>query len=235
MVFKNNETFKGKWKNYFVFSALRKEYDNTLNPKNTKIFFVISLGVMGILAGLRGMIFSAFRQAGYKYDYRDNEYVWNDLVYNPVMAIETGILDITFFLILLLIYQYIYIPIQKNKSPITHDIALLAQMSAIKDILFILYVIPFSFLPLPSSTGYLWNWGWYNKPINLYNLGLYWFFVLFLIVFFLPRIMERLKESYSEYEKRIFVAIVISALIFSLSALLHSIIKVLIDLPLGLV
>ena len=54
---------------------------------------------MSIVSGLRGMIFSAFRQAGYRSEYIDGEYTlfWNDLVYNPVMAIETGILDITFF------------------------------------------------------------------------------------------------------------------------------------------
>ena len=81
-------------KNYFVFTALSREYDKTIDTQKTRIFFVISLAILGVFAGLRGMIFSAFSQAGYRWDPESGREIWKHPVYNPIVAVESGTLEI---------------------------------------------------------------------------------------------------------------------------------------------
>ncbi len=213
---------------YFIFTSLSRKYDGKLDPNKTKLFFVLSLGIMGIIAGIRGTLYSAFNRVDYEWVEWREEYVWKDLTFNPVITLESGFLEIGYFLILLLVYLYVSAGTKLERTNIFHDIALISQASIIKDILFISYALPY-YLFFPPN-----GWGWRMNVLNLYNVGLYWMFVVFLIVFFLPRIMTRLLPSYPDYNSRLGMAILISFVIFVMTALLHSIIKILIDLPLGL-
>ncbi len=231
-------------KNYFIFTALNREIDEEIKPQKTLLFFIISIAVTGFFAGIRGMYHAAFNAMRNNPgeiigDYPNLRFIPNDLSLNILRGLEFAVLEMTFFLILLLIFQYLQTNIPNGRSFIIHDVALVSQISVLKDILFLSYSLLYCLQPLPSiGTEYAWQSRWdfrlyYAKMIDLYDLGLYLIFILFIIIFFMPRVITRVKKSYPDYNKQVFIAFILSSVIFGVATLLLSIIKILIDLPLG--
>ncbi|MHA2214903.1 MAG: hypothetical protein ACXAC6_05660 [Candidatus Hodarchaeales archaeon] len=229
-------------KNFFIFTALGRETDKEIKPKLIRIFFLISLGITGIFAGIRGIFYSAFstlrRYPGEMIgDWPNEQFIPNNLTFNMLKGLELAVLEITFFIILFFIFQNIH-PVQSNKKSVTmYDIALAAQASVIKDILFLIYSFIYTLKPL-EIYGEAWNRSWqvrsyYGNMISLYDSSLYLLFVLIIIIFFMTRIIARLKSTYPDHNKQVFLAFILSTVIFGVAALLLSIIKILIDLPLG--
>ncbi|MFX0171604.1 MAG: hypothetical protein ACFE9L_06770 [Candidatus Hodarchaeota archaeon] len=209
-------------RDYFIFTSFSRDYNERLNVRLSIIFLIISLVIAGLFAGIRGMYLATYRIGSYTN--------YGTIALNPIKGIESGLLEIIFFILLLLIYLFVYLCSSNGKFEIVHDVALVAQLAWIKDILFMSYVLIAQFVNPWTDL-----WYYYHSFSNLYNTGLYWPFILLIIIFYIPRIMLRFENGFTDYNKQILLAVVLSIVIVLITSLLHSIFKILIDLPLGLI
>jgi hypothetical protein len=216
-------------KKYFLFTALLRTYDEDLNSLYSSIFLILSLILIGIIAGIRGTILYSIQHATRIYEHDVGHY-YKILELDPLRMIESGILEISFFIGLLLIYTFIYTGEIGRRITIVHDIALIAQLSLIKDILF-LFLLYLSEIPIGSS---IIDYAFRSQVGNIYNLGLNLPYLLFLTVFFIPRLMEKVKGSFSEYDRQFIISLVLSMIILIFLVLINSMVNNLIVYPLGL-
>ena len=221
-------------KDFLFLNAINKETYKKMNRNQIQVFLRISLVITAIIAAFRGIYLSAFRVivANPGEYIGSGVYHINTLTFNVLKAFEYAILEIVFLLILLYMYKSINRVTVNRNSPIMFDIALIAQLSLVKDGLFIVY----SFLSLQNVPVFGETWevrSYFRNIINVYDIGIFLPYILLLIIFFIPRIVTVGKQD-SDYSKQIVSAFFVSMIIYLVSSFLLSVIKVLIDLPLGL-
>ncbi len=207
------------------FHSRVKEFYNKLSKDEIKIIFAITFSILFITSGLRGMVSQGFNRASFVNNYPNNIWYLNFSL-NIVYFFTGFIIEVAFFVLLILFHRLIYTNNAFKTNLNEVDIIILMQLSIFTDLLYLVYI----FVQISSNPQYVHSWGSISDARTM-DLSLYMVLLILVIFFMVPRIIPRLEISRKDYNRGLLYSLFISiAIVVSVSVAL-SIFKLILFIP----